>query len=124
MPRKRGNGTSSSNDLRGHRLRTKMVLFSANRREVCMLMFCIRHGESTYNAQGRVQGHLNIPLSELGRRQSAALAAVCKMFGAEAIFCSPLRRARETAEPIAAALALPIQEEPRLIEIKVGIFQG
>jgi len=48
----------------------------------------------------------------------------CTALGAEAIFCSPLKRARETAEPIAAALALPIQEEPRLIEIKVGIFQG
>src|SRR5208283_2328868 len=47
-----------------------------------------------------------------------------KGFGAEAIFCSPLRRARETAEPIAAALALPIREELDLIEIKVGIFQG
>lgn len=89
-----------------------------------MLMYCIRHGESTYNAQGRVQGHLNIPLSELGRGQAAALAEVCKGFGAKAIFCSPLRRARETAEPIAAALTLPIREEPRLMEIEVGIFQG
>jgi probable phosphoglycerate mutase len=89
-----------------------------------MLMYCIRHGESTYNAIGRVQGHLNIPLSELGRRQAAALAEVCRGLGAEALFCSPLKRARETAEPIAAALDLPIREDPRLIEIKVGIFQG
>jgi probable phosphoglycerate mutase len=89
-----------------------------------MLMYCIRHGESTYNAQGRIQGHLNIPLSELGRRQAAALAEVCRDWGAEALFCSPLQRARETAEPIATAAALSIQEEPRLIEIKVGIFQG
>ena len=87
-------------------------------------MYCIRHGESTYNAQGRVQGHLNIPLSELGRRQAAALAEVCRGWGGEAIFCSPLRRARETAEPIAAALALPVRDEPGLIEIKVGVFQG
>lgn len=89
-----------------------------------MLMYCIRHGESTYNAQGRVQGHLNIPLSELGRRQAAALAQHCKTFCAETIFCSPLQRARETAEAIAAAVGLPICEEPDLIEIKVGIFQG
>jgi 2,3-bisphosphoglycerate-dependent phosphoglycerate mutase len=89
-----------------------------------MLLYCIRHGESTYNAQGRVQGHLNIPLSELGRRQAAALAKVCRRWGAETICCSPLLRARETAEPIAAALELPICEDPRLIEIKVGIFQG
>jgi 2,3-bisphosphoglycerate-dependent phosphoglycerate mutase len=89
-----------------------------------MLMFCIRHGESTYNAQGRVQGHLNIPLSALGRRQAAALAEVCSDWGAEAIYCSPLLRARETAEPIAAALGLAVREESRLIEIKVGIFQG
>ena len=89
-----------------------------------MLMFCIRHGESTYNAQGRVQGHLNIPLSELGRRQAAAAAEVCRDLAAEAIFCSPLRRARETAEAIAAASSLPIREERDLIEIGVGIFQG
>ncbi len=89
-----------------------------------MLMFCIRHGESTCNAQGRVQGHLNIPLSELGRHQAAAVAEVCRTSAAEAIFCSPLQRARETAEPIAAALGLPIQVEPALIEIKVGVFQG
>src|SRR5208282_933940 len=89
-----------------------------------MFMYCIRHGESTYNALGRVQGHLNVPLSYLGRRQAAALAEVCRDSGAQAIFCSPLQRARETAEPIAAAIALPIYEEPRLIEIKVGIFQG
>ena len=81
-------------------------------RKARMLMFCIRHGESTYNARGRIQGHLNIPLSDLGRRQSAALAEVCRELGAEAIFCSPLQRARETAEPIAAALALPIRRSP------------
>jgi probable phosphoglycerate mutase len=89
-----------------------------------MLLYCIRHGESTYNAQGRVQGHLNIPLSDLGRRQAAALADACRDLGAEALFCSPLRRAQETAEAIAAAADLPIREEPGLIEIKVGIFQG
>jgi probable phosphoglycerate mutase len=89
-----------------------------------MLMYCIRHGESTYNAEGRVQGHLNIPLSDLGRRQAAALAEVSRGWAAEAIFCSPLQRARETAEPIAAALALAVREEPRLIEIGVGVFQG
>ena len=89
-----------------------------------MLLFCIRHGESTYNAQGRIQGHLNIPLSELGRRQAAALAEVCRGLQAEAIFCSPLQRARETAEPIAAALGLPVRVEPCFMEIKVGIFQG
>jgi probable phosphoglycerate mutase len=89
-----------------------------------MLMYCIRHGESAYNAQGRIQGHLNVPLSELGRRQAAALAEASRNWNVEAIYCSPLQRARETAEPIAAALNLPIREEPQLIEIHVGIFQG
>ena len=64
--------------LRYRRQRAKMEVLSENRWEARMLMFCIRHGESTYNAQGRVQGHLNIPLSELGRRQAAALAEVCR----------------------------------------------
>jgi 2,3-bisphosphoglycerate-dependent phosphoglycerate mutase len=89
-----------------------------------MLIYCIRHGESTYNAIGRLQGHLNVPLSDLGRRQAAALAEACRDSAAEAIYCSPLARARETAEPIAAALGLPVRIEPDLIEIKVGILQG
>ena len=89
-----------------------------------MLLHCIRHGESTFNAEGRVQGHLNVPLSELGLRQATAVADACKELNAEAIYSSPLLRARQTADAIAATLGLAIIEEPGLVEINVGIFQG
>ena len=89
-----------------------------------MLLYCIRHGESAFNAEGRIQGHLNVPLSELGRRQGEALAQTLAGLPIRAVYSSPLARALDTAEPIARALGLDVQVEPELIEIRVGIFQG
>ena len=88
-----------------------------------MLLYCIRHGESTYNADGRVQGQSDVPLSELGRRQGQAVAAALGGLLIEALYASPLRRAMETAQPVAEALGLPIQTDPRLKEIHAGVFQ-
>ncbi|KKK94352.1 hypothetical protein LCGC14_2683730, partial [marine sediment metagenome] len=68
-----------------------------------MLLYCIRHGESTYNAEGRIQGQSDVPLSELGRRQGEAVAAALRAEPVEAIYSSPLRRAMQTAEPLADA---------------------
>jgi probable phosphoglycerate mutase len=88
-----------------------------------MLFYCIRHGESTYNASGRIQGQSDVPLSELGRRQSEAVAAALGPLPIEALYSSPLRRAMETAQPVAEALGLPIQTDPRLMEIHAGVFE-
>ena len=89
-----------------------------------MLLYCVRHAESSYNAEGRIQGHLNVPLSDLGRRQSEAVAAALAPLPIEALFVSPLRRAIETAEPIARVLGRQPREIRDLIEINVGVFQG
>jgi broad specificity phosphatase PhoE len=89
-----------------------------------MLLYLIRHAESIFNAEGRIQGHANVPLSPLGRMQSEALAAALARLPVEAIYSSPLERARETAEPLARRLGREIRFEPRLIEINAGIFQG
>jgi len=89
-----------------------------------MILYLIRHGESVYNAEGRIQGHSDIPLSEFGRRQSASLAACLAAVPLEAVFSSPLRRAAETAAPIAAWHGLAVQFDDRLKEIHAGIFQG
>lgn len=88
-----------------------------------MLLYCIRHGESSYNAEGRIQGQSDVPLSELGRRQSAAVAKALDNLPIDAIYSSPLRRAMQTAEPIAEALKLAIQTDPRLMEVHAGEFQ-
>lgn len=82
----------------------------------------IRHGQSTWNAIGRWQGHTDVELSELGRQQSQALAARLKAFDFDAIHASDLSRARTTGE-----LALPerdITVDPRLREINFGVYEG
>lgn len=89
-----------------------------------MILYCVRHGESDYNAQGRIQGQSDVPvLSELGQRQSEAVAAALAGLPIEAIYASPLRRAVQTAEAIARVLHVPIRTDPRLREIHVGVFQ-
>jgi len=89
-----------------------------------MWLYCVRHGESAYNAEGRIQGQLDVPLSEFGRRQGAAIAAALAALSADAIYSSPLLRAQQTAEIVARRLDLPIRTDERLKEINVGIFQG
>lgn len=90
-----------------------------------MILYCVRHAESVYNGDGRIQGQADPPLSELGHRQATALAAGLKQFpDVQAIFASPLQRAMQTATPIAKAIGLEIQNDDRLKELNAGIFQG
>lgn len=97
-----------------------------------MLQYLIRHGESVSNVEERVQGQADVDLSELGRRQAARVAARSRELVASApgndapweIWSSPLKRARHTAEMIAAAVGLPLHIEERLCELHAGIFQG
>ncbi|MFH1268418.1 MAG: histidine phosphatase family protein [Planctomycetota bacterium] len=88
-----------------------------------MILYCVRHGESTYNAEGRVQGQSDVPLSERGRRQGEAVAAAMAHLPIDAIYSSPLRRALETARVVAEPLGLEVQTDPRLMEVNAGIFQ-
>jgi len=88
-----------------------------------MLLYCVRHGESQYNAENRIQGQTNVPLSELGLRQGEALRSAMADLPVEAIFASPLRRAMQTAQPLADALNIEIRTDPRLMEIDAGVFQ-
>lgn len=88
-----------------------------------MLLYCLRHGESTYNAEGRVQGQSDVPLTELGRRQGEAAAEALANVGLQMIFASPLRRAYQTAQILARRIGCPIRTDPRLMEIHAGIFQ-
>lgn len=89
-----------------------------------MHFYLVRHGESQFNAEGRIQGQLDVELSAAGRRQSLAVAAALADKRIEAVFTSPLKRAAETAQPIAEALGLALQSDDRLREIHAGIFQG
>lgn len=89
-----------------------------------MLFYCVRHGETQFNADGRIQGQTDSPLSDLGRRQCEAVAAALESRLLEAVYSSPLRRAIDSAECVAARLKLEIRIDPRLMEIDAGIFQG
>jgi broad specificity phosphatase PhoE len=88
-----------------------------------MYLYLIRHGESRHNAVGRIQGHSDVRLSDLGRRQAAAAAESLVGKSIDALHASPLYRARETAEIVAERLRLPVRFDDRLKEVNVGIFQ-
>jgi broad specificity phosphatase PhoE len=86
-------------------------------------LLLIRHGETQWNLDNRVQGHLDVPLTEKGRVQARLLASWLASEPLAAVYSSDLCRASETAEIIAgdrAALFL----EPRLREAAFGEFQG
>jgi len=79
-----------------------------------------RHGQTAYNAEGRFQGHLPVPLNALGREQAATLAEAAVPLGITRLWCSPLARARETAGIVAERLALDPREDSRFAETDCG----
>jgi probable phosphoglycerate mutase len=84
----------------------------------------VRHGETAWNAEGRVQGQLDIPLSRVGLAQAHAVAGVLSGQSYAALFCSDLVRVQQTARPLAERLGLAVQLDPRLRERHYGVFQG
>lgn len=89
-----------------------------------MILYLVRHGESAFNAEGRIQGQLNPPLSSLGIQQSQAVARVFSQQKIDVVYSSPLARAMQTAMPIAQALGLQPRTDDRLKELNAGVFQG
>jgi probable phosphoglycerate mutase len=84
----------------------------------------IRHGETAWNAEKRLQGHLDTPLNAEGRRQAAALAHALRFEAFDAVFASDLQRARDTAQPLAASRGMPLGIDPGLRERCFGAFEG
>jgi broad specificity phosphatase PhoE len=99
------------------------------------LFYFVRHGETDWNAERRLQGQLDIPLNDAGRLQSAQcgdtlrglIAARRKAPADFAFISSPLSRARETTEILRGVLGLPRKGyaiEPRLAELSFGRWEG
>ena len=84
----------------------------------------VRHGETAWNAEGRIQGQLDIPLSDVGLSQARALAAVLGNEPFSAVYSSDLMRTRQTAQPTADRLRLPVFADEDLRERHYGAFQG
>ena len=87
------------------------------------LLCVVRHGETAWNAEGRVQGQLDVPLNAVGLSQARAVAAALQGERFTTIYSSDLQRVTQTAEPSARMLGLPIRLDPRLRERHYGMFQ-
>ena len=83
----------------------------------------IRHGETAWNAEGRVQGQTDVPLSALGEAQALALAAALAGERFTALYASDLARVRQTAAPAARVLGLAPRLEAALRERHYGKFE-
>lgn len=84
----------------------------------------IRHGETAWNAESRLQGQRDIPLNALGRAQAATLAGALRDEGLGVVYASDLDRAWQTARALADALALPLVSDAGLRERCFGMLEG
>ena len=87
-------------------------------------VYLARHGQSDWNAEGRWQGNADRPLTELGRQQAEDLAERLAGVPLDAVYSSDLRRARETAERVAARQGLEVRTRTELREVDVGSWSG
>jgi probable phosphoglycerate mutase len=83
-----------------------------------------RHGETAENRERRFQGQNDVPLNDTGREQARALAERAAGEGLVVVYSSPLVRAKETADIVAAAHGLEVRTDDRLKEVDVGDWQG
>ena len=94
------------------------------------MIFLIRHGQTEFNVQRRLQGRMDSPLTELGLQQARRMGEVLKPFVDQpdrwSVVSSPLGRTLATAEIVCETLGLgcPIETDPRLAEIHVGGWEG
>jgi probable phosphoglycerate mutase len=84
----------------------------------------VRHGETDWNVQMRIQGQLDIVLNEQGRLQADRLAQALEGEQLSAIYASDLQRTVATAQPLAARAGLPVHTDPALRERGFGAFEG
>ena len=87
-------------------------------------LFLVRHGQTEGNIEGRSQGHREVPLNERGLRQAVALGERLRGQALVAVYSSPLGRALQTAQAIAAPHGLKVIPDARLAELDHGILDG
>ncbi len=89
--------------------------------------FLLRHGESEGNRKRMIQGHVDMPLTDIGREHARAAGSFFARGGLDHIIASPLSRARETAEIVAGSCGMgpeSVELRDSLKELDTGIFSG
>lgn len=89
-----------------------------------MRIFAARHGETQWNAENKICGRTDLPLTVNGLAQAEALGEKAAELGLDLILCSPMLRARQTAAPAARMCGIPVILDERLIEQDYGIYEG
>jgi broad specificity phosphatase PhoE len=89
-----------------------------------VIIYLVRHGETAYNRDGLALGRADVPLTEAGRRQAAAVASRLAGRPLDHIYTSPLLRCTATAEAIAGERGISIEPRDELIELDVGETEG
>ena len=89
-----------------------------------MRIFVARHGQTQWNAENKICGRTDLPLTEEGQTQAQLLADRTRELDIDVIISSPMLRARQTAAPTAALHGLEVLVDQRLIEQDFGIYEG
>lgn len=87
-------------------------------------ILAIRHGETDWNVDTRIQGQIDIPLNSTGRAQASRLALALSDESLDAVYASDLARAWDTADIVGRRLGLRVQADPSLRERAFGCFEG
>ncbi len=87
-------------------------------------IYLVRHGQTSWNAEGRAQGHTDIPLDETGTRQAERVAEALGTAGATSVWSSDLSRSHATASAVARSGSLPLRVFPALRERCFGDWEG
>lgn len=89
-----------------------------------MSLYFVRHGQTDWNLQGRLQGKSDIALNAIGIQQAQETSALLKDIPIERIYCSPLQRAKQTAAILQQQIQCPLWYEERLAERCFGDLEG
>ena len=88
------------------------------------MLYLLRHGQTDWNLQKRLQGQIDIPLNDTGRQMAKDAAVKFHNIRYDVCWCSPLIRARETADLFLQGRDVPIRYDDRIKEIGLGDYEG
>lgn len=92
--------------------------------EAGTVVLFVRHCRTAWNHEDRFMGHRDVPLDDLGLQQAELLPAALEYWSITDVQCSPLRRARQTVEPISERLGIPVKADDRWRELDMGGLEG